>query len=186
MSVVDKALETQVKNIEKKTGKTMDELRQIILESGLTKHGELRDMVKERFELGYGDANTLVHVARQDPNAGEVSIGDAVTQIYSGNKEVLRPLHDKVMARIGKLGDFEIAPKKKYLSLRRKKQFATVGPASKGRIEIGINMKDVAPTDRLEALAPGGMCQYRVYLGEASDVDAELLNWIKFAYEGAG
>jgi hypothetical protein len=50
------------------------------------------------------------------------------------------------MKAIADLGDFEVAPKKTYLSLRRKKQFAMV---------------DVA------------------------EIDAELIGWIRTAYEGA-
>ena len=90
------------------------------------------------------------------------------------------------MAEVTKFGDFEIAPKKTYLSLRRKKQFAMVGPATNTRVEVGLNMKDVKPTSSLEALPPGGMCQYRVKLTSASEVDAELLRWIRQAYDAAG
>ena len=110
----------------------------------------------------------------------------AVEEYYSGKNEALRPIHEAVMKRIEKLGEFEIAPKKKYLSLRRKKQFAMVGPGSKGRVEIGLNMKDVQGTDRLESLPPGGMCQYRVFLHEPSDVNDELMAWVKTAFESAG
>jgi hypothetical protein len=44
----------------------------------------------------------------------------------------------------------------------------------------------VPPTDRLEALPDGQMCQYRVRVTEASQVDAELLGWIRQAYDAAG
>ena len=191
MSIVDKALETQIKNIEAKTGKSMAELAKHIAGSPLKKHGELRDMVKAEFGLGYGDANTLVHVAKKmaaggDSDTGEKSVDEIVREIYSGNKEALIPLHNAVMKQIHELGDFEIAPKKTYLSLRRKKQFATVGPGSKGRVEIGLNMKDIEGTGRLEALPPGRMCQYRIYLSQPSDVDGELKGWIKAAFESAG
>ena len=90
------------------------------------------------------------------------------------------------MAEIGQLGAFEVAPKKSYLSLRRKKQFAMIGPATNTRVEVGLNMKDVAATARLVELPRGGMCQYNVNLTDVGEVDAELLAWIKRAYESAG
>jgi hypothetical protein len=90
------------------------------------------------------------------------------------------------MAQIQTLGEFEIAPKKGYLSLRRKKQFAMLGPASKGRIEVGLNMKGVTATDRLLEQPPGGMCQYKVFLTSSDEADAELLAWIQQAYDSAG
>ena len=43
MSTLDKARDTQLRNIEAKTGKPLDQLRAILTASGLAKHGELRD-----------------------------------------------------------------------------------------------------------------------------------------------
>ena len=107
-------------------------------------------------------------------------------EIYTGPKAALRPIHDAVMAAIGGFGDFEIAPKKGYVSLRRKKQFAMVGPATNTRVEVGLNMTDVPATVRLEAQKPGGMCQYKVKLTAAAEVDRELIDWIRRAYDAAG
>jgi len=186
---MDKATETQLANIQKRTGKSLDELRAIITASGLTKHGELRDMLKRDLGMGHGDANTLVHVALASHGAAmaEGKTGDEVLdRIYAGAKAALRPIHDAVMAAVAPLGEFEIAPKKTYLSLRRKKQFAMVGPATNTRVEVGLNMKGVAGTSRLEALPPGGMCQYKVRLTSPGEVDEELTRWIREAYAQAG
>ena len=89
------------------------------------------------------------------------------------------------MKQITALGEFEIAPKKTYLSLRRKKQFAMVGPATKDQIEIGLNAKALPPNPRLKALAAGGMCQYTVRIASAAEVDQALLGWIRAAYDAA-
>lgn len=190
MNSVDKAVATQLSNIEKRTGKTLDELAGIVKTSGLTKHGEIRDMLKRDLVMGHGDANTLTHFVLRsaEPAAteGEGAAADVVDGIYSGAKAPLRPIHNKLMAEITKLGPFEIAPKKGYLSLRRKKQFATIGPATNTRVEVGLNMKGVPATDRLEEMPAQSMCQYKVRVTEAADVDAELIAWIRQAYESAG
>jgi hypothetical protein len=47
-------------------------------------------------------------------------------------------------------------------------------------------MKGVAGTTRLQELPAGGMCQYRVYLSAPSELDAELLGWLRTAYDAAG
>jgi hypothetical protein len=185
---MDKALETQLANIEKRTGKSLAALAAIVTKSGLTKHGEIRDMLKRDLGMGHGDANTLVHVVLKSDGASAATgkSRDAVLdEIYAGPKEALRPIHDKVMAGIETFGPFEIAPKKGYVSLRGKKQFAMVGPATKSQVEIGLNMKDVKPTARLVAVPPGGMCQYKVRLGDVREVDAELLGWLRRAYDAA-
>jgi hypothetical protein len=191
MNSVDKALETQLNNIQTKTGKTLDELFTLIRKSGLAKHGEMRDMLKRDLGMGHGDANTLVHVFRQSdgkPGAQttDVPLDDVLDEIYAGPKAALRPIHEKVMAAITDFGPFEIAPKKGYLSLRRKKQFAMIGPATKMRVEVGLNMKGVEATTRLMAMPAGGMCQYKVNVTAAEEVDQELLAWIRQAYDSAG
>lgn len=191
MSSLDKARETQLHNIETKTGKKLSELRALIAASGLTKHGEIRDMLKTKLGLGHGDANALVHYAlssdgQSAAEAAGATADDAVSQIYTGAKEHLRPIHDKLVAEIDKLGTYEAVPKKGYISYRRKKQFTMIGPATKERVEVGLNMKGVEGTDRLIAQPPGGMCQYKVNVTDPKQVDKELLGWIKHAYESAG
>ncbi len=191
MSVVDKAIETQLKNIQAKTGKTLDQLGEMLRASGFTKHGELRDFAKRELGLGHGDANTLVHtVLKSDGASAAAASGaspdDVLAEIYGGPKAALRPIHDAFMAGIAKLGEFEIAPKKGYVSLRRKKQFAMIGPATKTRVDIGINMKGVKGTGRLVELPPGGMCQYKVAVTAPEEVDKDLVGWVKQAYDAAG
>ena len=189
---VDKAFETQLKNIQTRTGKTLDELFSLIRQSGLQKHGEIRDMLKTSLGMGHGDANTLVHnymkaaEGTSAPAAGITASGDVLDEIYSGAKAGLRPIHDSLMTAINGFGPFEIAPKKGYVSLRRKKQFAMIGPATKTRVEVGLNMKGVEATPRLLAQPPGGMCPYKVNVMDAAEVDPELIAWIRQAYEGAG
>lgn len=187
---MDKALATQLANIEKRSGKTLAQLAKIVNSSGLTKHGELRDMLKRDLGLGHGDANTLVHHVRQNDGAAAAeaagkSSGDVLDDIYSGPKTGLRPIHDALMKAINAFGPFEIAPKKGYVSLRGTKQFAMIGPATNSRVEVGLNMKGVKGTARLEAQKPGGMCQYKVKVASAAEVDRELIAWIRQAYDSA-
>ena len=191
MNIVDKAFETQRKNIQAKTGKTLEQLAAILRKSGLTKHGELRDFAKRELGLGHGDANTLVHTCLKSDGASAAaakgaSAGDVLAEIYAGPKADLRPIHDALMAAIGKFGQFEIAPKKGYLSLRRKKQFAMIGPATNTRIEVGLNMKGMDATERLIELPAGGMCNYKVKIADIKEVDEELLAWIRQAYDSSG
>jgi hypothetical protein len=191
MSSLDQARATQLRNIEAKTGKSLEQLRGLLAGSGHAKHGELRSWAMQHLGLGYGDANTLVHIAlasdgQSAAEAAGLGADDVLAGIYSDRKATLRPIHDALMARISAFGDFEVAPKKGYVSLRRRKQFAMVGPGSATRVDVGLNMKDVPPTDRLLAEKPGGMCQYKVKLTAPSEVDAELAGWLRLAYDAAG
>jgi predicted transport protein len=188
MTNLDKAVAMQLANIEKRTGKSMAELTKIVKNSGLSKHGELVKMLKTDLGMGHGDANMVVHFALKSDGQSAVE-GQTPEQVldglYTGPKEKLRPIHDKLLAAIRKLGDFEEAPKKTYVSYRCKKQFAMIGPATNTRVEVGLNVKDLVVTDRLLEQPAGRMCNYIVKLTEANEVNAELLAWIKSAYESA-
>jgi hypothetical protein len=191
MNTLDQALAAQLENMQTRSGKSLDELAAIVRASGRTRHGEIRDFLKTELGMGYGDANTFAHYylkpeGERPGDAPAAAPGEALDAIYTGAKAGLRPLHDVVMSAIAALGPFEVAPKKGYVSLRRKKQFATVGPASKGRVEVGLNAHGLAAGPRLTELPAGGMCQYRVHLTGADEVDAELVGWIREAYAGAG
>lgn len=179
------ALQTQLTNIQSKTGKSLEQLRQLVEQSGLSKHGEKRSFLQEQLGIGYGDANTVIHVLKQGVAPPPAS-DDPLDAIYVGAKAHLRPLHEQLMARIDQLGEFELAPKKTYISLRRKKQFAMLGPATKTQVELGMNVKELPHSERLKVMPPKSMCQYSLRLSSADQIDDELMGWIKAAFEAAG
>jgi hypothetical protein len=191
MADPEHAIATQLANIQKRTGKSLDELAAIVKNSALSRHGELVAMLKTTLGMGHGDANTLVHtLLKSDGQSAAAAQGLSADQVldglYAGPKSALRPIHDRLVAELRNFGDFEEAPKKTYVSYRRKKQFAMIGPATNTQVEVGLNMKGVTPTDRLKALPAGQMCNYKVRLADAADVDAELLGWLRTAYDAAG
>ena len=188
MSSLDQAVQSHLNNIQKKTGKSLDEIAVIVKKSGFSKHAEIREMLMRNQGLSYGDANAVVHAVLHSDGkrqAENKSLEQVVDGIYSGAKAGMRPIYEALMAQISKLGQFEIEPKKGYLSLRRKKQFLMIGPVTSKRIELGLNIKDLPPANRLMEQPRGSMCNYIVRLTDASQVDAELGAWMKFAYEDA-
>jgi hypothetical protein len=187
---LDKAVATQMANIQKKTGRSLAQLKAEIAKCGKVKHGEIRAWLMETYGIGYGDANALtLHALKSIGPAQSLervdSTEDALCEIYSGKKAYLRLIHDKLMEAIHRFGMFEIAPKKGYISLRRKKQFAMLGPKTNDRFELGLNLKEELSDPRFKALPPGGMCQFVVPLRSPEDVDAALISIIRRAYDGS-
>jgi hypothetical protein len=169
-------------NLEADSGKPVSWWFDVIDQSGLTKHGQKVAYLKSEHGLGHGYANTLVHLATQRTEVGNETV-DLVGAQYRG-KEQLRPIHDAVITAVSGFGDdVEIAPKKTSVSLRRSKQFALIEPATKTRVDIGINLKGDEPTERL--LAAGGMCTHKVRVSDVAEVDDELIGWLREAYERA-
>jgi hypothetical protein len=179
------AVANQLRNIETRTGKSFAQLCRLIADSSLTKVGEQRTMLMEKLGLGYGDANTLALCAKEAA-APAAADADPLDAIYSGSKAPLRALHERLCADMDKLGPYEKAPKKSYVSMRRRKQFAMLGPATKDTIELGLNIRDLPTSTRLKAMPPGGMCQYSVRISGPGEIDEELMAWVRAAYEAAG
>ena len=187
---------TQLRNIQARTGKTIAELHAVLAASGLARTGERRSLLMEQVRLGYGDGNTVAlfytkPVPALDggpPPAAPAAdaAGDPLDALYVGAKAPLRALHEAVIRQVRGFGEFEQAPKQAYVSLRRKKQFSVVGPATKDLIEIGINARDLAPGARLKTMPVGGMCPYTLRIAGPGDIDAELTGWLRTAYDAAG
>jgi len=184
---IDKAYATQIANIEKSTGKKLNEWIAIVKKSGFAKHGELVNFLKEKHGFTHGNANTIVHFAKQSHAGAAENDTDWIAEQYKG-KENLKPWYDKIMGEISKFGkDVELAPKKTYMSLRRKKQFAIIQPSTKDRLDVGLNIKGVTPSGIVEDGSKwNAMCTHRIEVTETKSINKDLIDWIKKAYEQAG
>src|SRR5690606_19407328 len=143
---------------------------------GPVKHGEIVKHLKEKHGLGHGYANMVAHIAAGSVGEKAPPADDLVAAQYAGDKAALRPIYDKLVKAVSAFGsDVEISPKKSYVSVRRKKQFALIQPTTKTRLDVGINLKGVASDERLE---PSGsfnsMVTHRVRVESAVDVDKQL------------
>jgi predicted transport protein len=177
-----------IANLQEKTGKSLEEWIAIVKNEKIEKHKAIIDFLKTEHGFTYGFANLVAHKS-QATDAGSVeNTDDLITEQYSKGKEALRPLYDKLISAINAFGaDVDVAPKRAYVSIRRKKQFAIIQPSTKTRLDIGINLKDHPTTDRLEASGSfNGMVSHRVRTSELGDINNELIAWIKTAYENAG
>jgi predicted transport protein len=182
---MDKTVSTMIENLKEKTGYSLSEWKDLILGQNVSKHGEIVKFLKEQHNVTHGYASEIaLKVLGSDADSSSNTDELIVTQ-YKG-KEHLKPFYEKVLSEIQKFdGDFEIAPKKAYVSLKRKKQFITLNPASKTRFEIGFNLKGVAPTGKLEAEKPDGICSHKINLLDITDIDQEVIGWVKMAFDKA-
>lgn len=182
MATPEQQLATMIANFPEKTGKPLEDWLKLTKKSGLSKHGEIVKMLKADHSMGHGFANL---VASKTLSAGDEPAGDdLVSAQYAGPKADLRPIYDAVEKYIKTLGkDVEIAPKKTSVSFRRSKQFALAVPATKTRIDLGINLKGEKATGKLENW--GGMISHRVRLEKPTDLDKDVKAWLKQAYEAS-
>jgi predicted transport protein len=182
---MDKATETMVANMAEKTGRTLEAWKVEITANGLSKSGEIVNFLKTVHGITHGYASTIAMKVLGSDAASATDTDELVVSQYKG-KEHLKAYYDLLLAEIAKFeGSFEVAPKKAYVALRRKKQFIILNPASKTRFEIGFNLKGVAPSGKLEAEKPDGICSHKINVTDITEIDAEVIAWIKMAFENA-
>jgi predicted transport protein len=182
---MDKTAATMIENLKAKTGHTLDEWKAIIAQQKFAKHGEIVKFLKETHQVthGYASEIALKVLASDADSAPDTSA--LIDAQYKG-KEHFKPMYDHLIAAVqGFGGAFEIAPKKSYVSLKRKKQFIILNPTTKTRFEIGFNLKGVAPQGKLEAEKPDGICSHKISLADIKDIDAEVIGWINQAFDKA-
>ena len=185
MGKVDDAVASMIANLEAKTGKTLAVWTKLVQAEKFQKHSAMIAFLKSSHGLGHGYANL---VARSAMDAGAPSRGDdPLAEQYAGSKAVLRPIYDALLAAVQKFGsDIEVSPKKAYVSLRRSKQFAILQPSTATRLDVGLNLKGVAPEGRLETAGSfNSMVSHRVRLESVKGADKQLIGWLKQAYDQA-
>jgi hypothetical protein len=176
-----------LENIKAKTGKTPDDFRALAAKKGLEKTGEIVAWLKTDFALGHGHANAIAHLLTHADTI-KASPEDKVAAHFSGSKSVWRKAYDALETKLRKFGsDVEIAPNRTYINLYRgAKKFGIVQISSADRIDIGIKLKGIAATNRLELSGSwNAMVTHRVRIGDAKEINAEVLAWLKQAYEAA-
>lgn len=180
-------IDKMIENMPKNTGKHLEEWIQLLNEKRSTsaKHKELVTWLKEEYGLGLNYADIIVHKAN-GTDSGSNDPEELVQKQYEG-KEQLRPIYDQLLQQILPFGeDIELAPKNAYVSLRRKKQFACLKPATKTRFELELILKGQAPEGILEAIpGAGAMCTHKIKLENTDQITEEVLRWAKLAYEKA-
>jgi hypothetical protein len=183
-----------IANLPEKTGRSLEAWIAEARGSGLEKHGQIVGMLKEH-GVSHGYANLIAHAARERAAGGAGSGADTagagepdLIAAQYARKGDLRPIYDRIASAVRGFGDdVELAPKKAYVSLRRSKQFGLLQPSTKTRLDVGIKLKDAAPTVRLEAAGSWNtMVTHRVRVTSRDAVDDELIGWLRRAYEEAG
>jgi len=174
-----------IRNLEVKSGKTLHQWIAIAKTTKLAKHGEIVRFLKANHGFTHGYANLVALKALA--SATGVNTTESVANQYSGPKRHLRPIYQSLLAAVSSFGpDVDISPKKAYVSLRRSKQFAIIQPSTATRVDVGLNLPGFRATRRLEASGSfNAMVTHRVRVDDKRQVDAELIAWLKTAYDAA-
>jgi Domain of unknown function (DUF4287)/Domain of unknown function (DUF5655) len=173
--------------INAKTGKTPEDFAKLAQQKNLTKHGEIVAWLKSDFGLGHGHANAIVAVLLKSETR-KTSTDEKLEKLCSGKKAIWRETCDSLIAKLKEFdSNVEAVANETYVNvLVGKKKFAILQPSSAERFDVGIKLKGIAPTDRLELAGSwNSMVTHRVKITDPKQIDTEVLAWLKQAYNAA-
>jgi predicted transport protein len=183
-------LKAYLDNIQTQTGKTPEDFRDLAEKKGMLKEGvktgEIVAWLKNDYGLGHGYAMAIV-LTLQTATQPQPSEDEKVDRLFKGDKDRWRKPFDELVAKINGFGDgFSVDPTNTYISLlRHRKKFAIVQVTS-DRLDIGIKLKGVDTTDRFAAAGNwNAMVTHRVNISDPNQIDAEVMTWLKNAFEAA-
>jgi hypothetical protein len=183
---MDQATQTMIDNLHKNTGKSLNEWVQIVKSTGIEKHSDIIKYLKSEHNFTHGFANLVAHKAKGSDAGSADNPQQLIEDQYRG-KENLYPIYEKLVDKIKQFGDdIEFVPKKAYVSIKAKKQFALIQPSTKSRVDVGINLKGKEPQGNLEESGSfNAMCTHRVRTETPEDITPEVLSWLNEAYQQA-
>jgi hypothetical protein len=176
--------------IKAKTGKTPEDFLALAEEKGLlqdgVRTGQIVTWLADDFGLGRGHAMALVETFKSATQPKQTR-DQRIARLFSGDKARWRRPYDELLAKITEFGPgMSQAPTDTYISLlRRAKKFAIVQVVA-ARLDIGIKLTGAEPTSRLEPAGSwNSMVTHRVRISDPSQLDGELLSWLKQAFDNA-
>jgi hypothetical protein len=177
--------------IKAKTGLGPEEFVELARAKGFLVDGQKAALVqlwlKEEFGLGPGHSMALVSVFR-DEVAPRDSNEARIEKQFAGAKSVWQLAYDELMATVMKFGtDVSVQPTDTYIGIvRGGKKFAIVATTAT-RMDVGLKLKGTEPTERLtDAGSWNSMVTHRVQLFDGAEIDTELVEWLREAYDRAG
>jgi hypothetical protein len=176
--------------IRTQTGKTPEDFKKLAAAKGLlgpeVRAGEILAWLKQDFGLGHGHGMAIVAVLRRDASPPR-SQADRLGDHFSGPRSRWRAPYDELLRRLKSGGaEVAVAPTGSYVSLLKgKKKFAILATTGE-RLDVGLKLKGVKPSGRLASAGSwNAMFTHRVQVHDPAQVDAQLLAWLREAYDRA-
>lgn len=173
--------------IKTKTGKGPEEFKALARRAGLATYHDLFVWLKSEHGLGHGHANAMAHVILGTHEVSSTQ-EEQIARHFTARKAQWRAAFDGLVEKITKFGsDVSLAPTSSYISILRGSGKIAIVQVTSDRMDIGIKLKGAAATGRFaESGKWNAMVTHRVHANDPKEIDAELLEWLRRAYDQAG
>jgi hypothetical protein len=170
-------------SIEAKYGRSIAEWKAMMRATGLDSYADLVAWLKREHGFGHGHANAIT-VDLLNEGKPRLNREERVARLFPPAKAHWRPVYDALEQAIMSFGDVRVLPKNDLVGFGARSQFALLHPSTPKRFDVVLKLPDVESTDRLEpARTADATMTHRVRITAADQVDAELIGWLRQAYE---
>ncbi len=176
-----------MRNIETKTGKTLEEWIGIVQRDGPAEEKERLYWLKS--EHGFG-MNYAMWVAERASGKGSMTERydpeGSVREMFA-SRQGLIPIYEKLLEiGLSIAPDVIACPCSTIVPLYRKHVFAQIKPTTKARIDLGLALKGVSTQDRLidtGGATKGDRITHRIPIDSIQQIDKDVEHWLRVAYD---
>lgn len=184
-----------IENLAARTGHSLAGWVEIVRAAGIEGVPAQRAWLRDQHGLGGTTTDMIASAA----SGTSMAWGDAaaylaaapayVDALYVGNKHALRPLHDALITHVQALGEgVRICPTTTFVSIYHRHACAKLRPATRAEVELGLALREVALPPRFVGVSAhqrDDRINTRIRIGQLSQIDTELLHWLRVAFDQA-
>jgi len=183
-----------VAGLKDKTGRTLEEWIAVVKKEGPKDEKSRREWLKVKHKLGTNSAWWIAERADgkgedDSPEAYLKSAARYVEEQYAGQREKLRPIFEELLKLGRSLGDdVKVCPGKTIVPLYRQHVFAQIKPTTNSRVDFGFALTHYKGKLPKRLIDTGGLAKedritHRIELTATAQIDAEVKQWLKTAYD---
>lgn len=168
--------------LKERTGEDVEAWKKRMQQETFNDEGQLRAWLNTQGVTGY--AQSLLVWERFGYPDFMLASADALIDGQYADRSQLRPILDAILAAVAGLGPVTVQARKTYVSLlTARRTFARVQPTTRQRVDLGLRLEGVQPGGRLLPSKSQESMHFQISLASLDEVDSEVLDWLKRAYD---
>jgi hypothetical protein len=179
--------ESSRKNLFERTGRTLEEWVALVRSKAPAEEKVQAAWLRSEHGITTNYAQWIVDHAAGRAGAENYKPEELVEAMFAGAKSALRPLYDRLLDIGLALGpDVTASPCATIVPLYRAHVFAQLKPSTRTRLDLGLALRDHPAGGRL--IDTGGYAKkdritHRIAISSLDDIDDEVVEWMRRAYE---
>lgn len=184
-----------IAELQENSGRSLYQWIEIVNLEGPKTEKERREWLKAKHRLATNSASWIAERAGGaggDMDSPEKYLTVApkyVEEQYSGKKEALRPIYEKILQLAASLGaDVKACPCRTMVPLYRQHVFAQIKATTNTRVDLGLALTHCKGKLPKRIVDTGGLAKkdritHRIQLQSPAEIGREVVKWLETAYQ---